>query len=116
MSNVHKVTFEFFMTGDMKSARMISFNTDPDTGSQSVHDIMEFDMTPVGWRFLAAQAAGYDTMINTDVAYTFRIQPTTDIGAATYVALDTIDTGKTRKLESKILRAMNVVNSENNEA
>jgi hypothetical protein len=104
------------MTRDVPTARMIAFDRDPVCGGYSVHDIMEFDMTPYGWRYLAARAAEYDTMIDIDVAYTFRIQPTTAIGVATYVALDTIDTGKTRKLESKILRAMNVVNTENNKA
>jgi hypothetical protein len=115
MSNVRKVAFEFFISRGIQSARMISFNTDPDTGSKSIHDILEADMTFAGSKMLARTAAEYDTMIDVDVEYTFRVMPTTAIGTARYLALDKFDTGKNRNLESKILHVMNVVNSENDE-
>ena len=101
MSNVHKVVFEFFMSRGIQTARMISFRTDPDTGSQSIHDILEADMTFAGSKMLARAAAEYDTMIDADVEYTFGAMAICGAGTARYLALDKFDTGKKRNLESK---------------
>jgi hypothetical protein len=110
-TNIRNVTFEFFASRNVVVVRMIAFNTDPLTGARCVEDIMEVDFDGRGGpEWLADRAAEYTTASDTDVLYTFRLQPTTEEGKMFIAAaLGTIDTGKTRKLNKQILRAIEVV-------
>jgi hypothetical protein len=73
--------------------RLIAFESDPDTGALSVHDILETDAdNAAGIRWLADKAV-YEF---TDAEIVFPQDRT----------VDDFDTGRTRKMQSKIVRAV----------
>jgi hypothetical protein len=114
-TNVRKVVFEFFTDRStaLPVVRMISFDTDADTGAMSVEDIMEANMdNGTGVQWVARVAAEYTTLSDTDVEYTFRTEPTDSMAPTDYVPLAEINTGKTRLLQNQIFRAMTVVSAQ----
>jgi hypothetical protein len=73
--------------------RLIAFESDPDTGALSVHDILETDAdNEAGIRWLADKAV-YEF---TDAEIVFPQART----------VDDFDTGRFRKMQSKIIRAI----------
>jgi hypothetical protein len=93
--SVREVRFE--RVGDTKMVRMIAFDRDEETGALSVADIYESGLADPEYKFVARVAADYTVYSNTSVEYGTYVDNE-------YTTLDQIDTGKARKLQSKLQR------------
>ena len=105
---IQSVWFETFNTVNGPTVRMISFEHDEVTGARSVYDIMEADHA-AGIAWLAQVAAEYSTLSDTEVEYF--LQGRTDVvGGGLYKrTLAEADTGRARKLQSKLVNAVNAM-------
>ena len=88
--------------------RLISFNHDPETGSKSVADILEIQNDHHGRRFLAYVAAGFTTQSITPCTY--QAVMGRDVHGYNpdekWVTLDECNTGRARKLTSRIQKML----------
>lgn len=108
-SNVKSVQFE--NTGT--AIRMIAFFHDPELdGARSVLDILEAELdNTAGIRWIARVAAEYTTVIGNDTEYFF-YDRSVDVGYGEgwpRYTLDDINTGRARKLQSRIERMIDLL-------
>jgi hypothetical protein len=93
-STIRTVAFERI---DETLIRMIAFETDEDTGARSVADIYVSGSRDKDYAFIARIAADYTNQSNTDVEYFGYVD-------GKQVPMAEFDTGRARKLQSKIQR------------
>lgn len=72
---------------------------DIDTGASYVVDILEFDVNDTAWMAKFIGRTYFTTVVHF-------ITSSADDANYTYVSLDDMNTGRTRKLESKLKRAL----------
>jgi len=114
---IRTAVFEVFMEKHGAGGaviRLIAFETDEDTGARSVADIVEFDYdNESGKKWVTRLAAEYTENSATDVEYFIRATETPAGGiSGENIALDDIDTGRARKLQSRLVKAIDSVVAE----
>lgn len=113
-NEIRTVVFETYEKHTGTIVRLIAFGEDADTGAKYVADILEFDYAnDAGKRWVMRVAADYTESSDTSVEYFFRMMPKNAFDTATNIEFDKIDTGRARKLQSRLVKAIDYAVAEN---